>query len=183
NTPDKPQAISLPAVVSGRFDAPRDADWFEFETTEGGNYSFNVYCERIAGRADPYLVVLDEKDNRVSELDDFGIRQNAFDGHLRDPSGVVNLTAKKKYRVLVQDRYRRGGARYQYVLTVRKPVPDFYAAVIHSQNPGPGGTTIWRGGAAFLDVIVHYTDGFNGPLTIVAEGLPPGLHCTPTTLQ
>ena len=32
-----------------------------------------------------------------------------------------SLVAKKKYRVLVQDRYRRGGARYQYVLAVRKP--------------------------------------------------------------
>ena len=27
---DKAQAITLPAVVAGRFDAPRDADWFEF---------------------------------------------------------------------------------------------------------------------------------------------------------
>ncbi|MFL5342184.1 MAG: hypothetical protein ACJ8F7_18720, partial [Gemmataceae bacterium] len=53
-----------------------------------------------------------------------------------------NLGGKRKYRVLVQDRYRRGGARYQYVLTIRKPVPDFYVAAIHSQNPGPGGLTV-----------------------------------------
>lgn len=183
DSPEKPQPISLPAVVSGRFDAPRDADWFEFESGEAGNYSFNVYCERIAGRADPYLVVQDEQGNRVNELDDFGHRINAFDGHLRDPSGPVNLAAKKKYRVLVQDRYRRGGARFQYVLTVRKPTPDFYAAVIHSQNPGPGGTTIWRGGAAHIDVVTHYEGGFNGPLVITAEGLPPGVTCAPTSIM
>ena len=106
-----------------------------------------------------------------------------FDGHLRDPSGMMNLTAKKKYRVLVQDRYRRGGARYQYVLAVRRPAPDFYTAVIHSQNPGPAGTTVWRGGAASLDVVTHYVDGFNGPFSITAEGLPPGLHSTATTMQ
>jgi hypothetical protein len=180
--PKAPQKLTLPAVVSGRFDKERDADWYQIEPTESGPYSFEVYCERIAGRADPYLVVLDEKDNRVSELDDFGIRANAFDGHLRDPSGVVNLNAKQKYRVLVQDRYRRGGPRYQYVLTVRKPVPDFFPAVIHHQNPGPGGTTIRKGGTAYLDLIVHNKDGFTGPFTVTAEGLPKGLYAAPTTL-
>jgi hypothetical protein len=181
--PTKPQQISLPAVVSGRFDRERDADWYEIEAPEDGSYAFEVYCERIAGRADPYLVVLDDKDNRVSELDDFGIRMNAFDGHLRDPSGMVSLTAKKKYRVLVQDRYRRGGARYQYVLVIRKPVADFYPAAIHHQNPGPGGTTIRKGGASYLDVVIHNKEGFAGPVTITAVGLPRGVHCAPTIIN
>jgi hypothetical protein len=180
--PKHPQSISLPAVVAGRFDKERDADWYEFDVPADGPYSFEIYCERIAGRADPYLVILDDKDNRVTELDDFGPRDNAFDGHVRDPSGIVNLSGKKKYRVLVQDRYRRGGARYQYVLVVRKPVPDFDVEVIHSQNPGPGGTTIRKGGAAYLDVILQRKGGFNGPITIDAEGLPKGLHATPTTI-
>lgn len=179
----KPQKLSLPAVVSGRFDRDRDADWYEITTGEkdGGPYFFDVYCERIAGRADPYLVVLDEKGNRVTELDDFGIRTNAFDGHIRDVSGSVNLSPKQTYRILVQDRYRRGGPRYQYVLCVRRPTPDFYPAVIHSSNPNPGGTTLRRGGAEYLDVIVHYTDGFRGPITITAEGLPKGVHTLPST--
>lgn len=179
----KPQVIQLPAVVSGRFDRPRDADWYEFEAAETGSYAFEVYCERIAGRADPYLVVADDKGKRVTELDDFGHRINAFDGHLRDPSGMVNLTGKRRYRVLVQDRYRRGGARFQYVLVVRKPKPDFYAAVIHRQNPGPGGTTIHQGGATYLDVVIHQKEGFTGPITLTAEGLPPGLHALPATIR
>src|SRR5262249_36767647 len=127
--------------------------------------------------------VVDDKGNRMTELDDYGHRINAFDGHLRDPSGVVNLGGKRTYRVLVQDRYRRGGARYQYVLSIREPVPDFYVAAIHSQNPGPGGTTIHRGGAAYLDVIVHYQDAYNGPVIITAEGLPKGLHAAPTFIR
>jgi hypothetical protein len=179
----KPQRIQLPAVVSGRFDRPRDADWYEFEAPDNGSYAFEAYCERIGGRADPYLVISDDKGNRVAELDDFGHRMNAFDGHLRDPSGTVNLTGKRRYRVLVQDRYLRGGARFQYVLTVRKSKPDFYAAVIHHQNPEPSGTTVHRGGAAYLDVVIHHKEGFNGPITITAEGLPPGLHALPTTIR
>jgi hypothetical protein len=181
--PARSQPIRLPAVVSGRFDRPRDADWYEFETAVDGAYAFEVYSERIGGRADPYLVVMDDKGNRVGELDDFGHNVNAFNGHLRDPSGMISLGAKRKYRVLVQDRYQRGGARFQYVLSVRKPVPDFYAAAIHHQNPGPGGATVRRGGAVYLDVVVHQRDGFNGPITITAEGLPPDLHALPATFH
>jgi hypothetical protein len=181
--PLKPQKLALPVALAGRFDKERDADWYEIEPPENGLYSFEVYCERIAGRADPYLVVLDEKDNRVAELDDFGARMNAFDGHLRDPQGTANLSAKKKYRVLVQDRYRRGGAHYQYVLTIRKATPDFYPAVIHHQNPGPGGTTVRKGGAVYLDVILHNKEGFNGSVVITAEDLPKGLHIAPTTIN
>ncbi|OWK44393.1 pre-peptidase C-terminal domain-containing protein [Fimbriiglobus ruber] len=180
--PTAPQKIGLPAVVAGRFDRERDADWYEFETTADGAYSFDVYCERIGGRADPYLVVLDDKDQRVGELDDYGHRMNAFDGHLRDPSGSINLAAKRKYRVLVQDRYRRGGARYQYVLTIHRPTPDFYPAVIHGQNPGPAATVLRRGDAQALDVVIHAQGGYTGPVTFTAEGLPKGLHVAPTTI-
>lgn len=181
--PQKPQKLTLPAAVSGRFDKERDADWYEIEPQESAAYSLEVYCERLGGRADPYLVVLDDKDNRVTELDDFGIRMNAFDGHIRDVSGSVNLNAKKKYRILVQDRYRRGGARYQYVLVVRKAAPDFFPAVIHHQNPGPGATTIRKGGASYLDLVIHTAGGNIGPVTITAGDLPKGLHFTPTTVN
>lgn len=178
----KPQVVSLPLMLSGRFDHERDADWFEFETSEDGPHLFEVYCERIAGRADPYLVLLDEKGNRISEYDDYGHRMNAFDGHLRDPWGLVNLTKKKKYRVLVQDRYRRGGARYQYVLSIRRSTPDFFAAAIHHQNPGPGGLNLRKGGTTHLDLIIHHKDGLNAPITVTAEGLPRGVHFQPTTI-
>lgn len=182
DTLELPQAITLPAVINGKFDQQRDADWFEFSVEENGPYAVDVYCERIAGQADPYVVFVDEKGNRFQELDDFGIRTNAFDGHIRDCSGVVNLAAKQKYKVLVQDRYRRGGPRYQYVFSLRKPQPDFFVAAIHHQNPGPGGTTLRAGSAVYLDLIIHQTEGYKGPITITADKLPAGVHCQPTTL-
>lgn len=176
DTPEKPQALTLPATVSGRFDRPRDADWFELSPAEAGRYDIQVYSERIAGQADPFVVVRDDQGNRINEFDDFGHRMNAFDGHLRDPVGSVELAAGRKYRLLVQDRYGRGGARYQYVLTVHRSKPDFFVAAIHSANPGPAGLTVWQGGAAYLDLVIHREDGYSGPITIAAENLPPGLH-------
>jgi len=176
-----PQPITLPAIVAGRFDQPRDTDWFEISVPENGNYAVEIFCERISGRADPVVVAFDEKRNRIGEYDDFGHRTNAFDGHLRDPVGMLTLNKDQKYRLLVQERYGRGGPRYQYVLLLRKPQPDFYPAAIHSQNPGPGNLTLWKGGAAYLDVVTHFRDGLNAPITITAEGLPPGVHFAATT--
>ncbi|MCA9222722.1 MAG: PPC domain-containing protein, partial [Planctomycetales bacterium] len=182
DTQETAQDVVLPLVVAGRFDKPRDADWYQFTVTEDGAHYFDVYCERIAGRADPYLVIVDDRGNRVTELDDFGHRINAFDGHLRDPSQSVNLSKDRQYRVLVQDRYQRGGARYQYVLAVRRAEPDFFAATIHRTNPNPGGANVFKGTATYLDVVIHQAGGYNGPVTLTAENLPPGMHFQPTTI-
>lgn len=176
DTAEQPQPLAPPIAVSGRFDRPRDADWFEIAPAEAGRYELQAYSERIAGQADPYIVVLDDKGNRMTEIDDFGHRMNAFDGHLRDPVGSVDLQAGRKYRLMVQDRYGRGGARYQYVLTVRRSLPDFHIAAIHGANPGPSGINLWRGGATWLDLIVHRQDGYGQPVTVAAQGLPPGVH-------
>ena len=181
DTREQSTPITLPSVVSGRFDRERDIDWFIFETEEAGPYGFDVYCERIAGRADPYLAVTDEKGATVGSLDDFGHRVSAFDGHLRDPSGMINLNAKSKYRIMVKDTYQRGGARYQYVLSVRKARPDFFVACMHTDN-NMSGITIRGGGATTLDVVIHTKDGFNAPVTITAENLPNGLHAGPLTI-
>ncbi len=183
DTRDQAQSLTLPAIVSGRFDKERDVDWYSFETDDkGGAYGFDVYCERIAGRADAYLSVMDEKGNVAGSLDDFGHRISSFDGHLRDPSGSINLSPKTKYRVMVKDAYGRGGVRYQYVLSIRKPQPDFFVASMQTIN-NMAGTTIWQGGAEQLDIIVHAKDGFTESIVITAEGLPAGLHAGPLTIS
>ena len=176
------QPIALPAVVSGRFDQPRDADWYEIAPSEDGRYAIEVYAERLAAQADPYIVVCDEQGNRQQEFDDYGHRINAFDGHLRDPVGSVNLQKGKKYRLLVQDRYQRGGPHFQYVVTVRKSVPEVFVGVIHRENPAPAGLNLWRGGATFMDVVIHQRDSNSTPVTITARSLPPGVHFQPTII-
>jgi hypothetical protein len=182
DTQETAQAINLPATVSGRFETRGDADWFEFTATESAPHSIEVFAERIAGQADPYAVVVDEKGNRVVELDDSGPRVSGFDGHIRDPIGSANLQKDKKYRVLVQDRYQRGGPRYQYVLAVRRAEPDLFVAAIHRENPMPAGINLRAGGATWLELVLYHRDSQNTPVTITAENLPAGVHALPTTI-
>lgn len=181
---DQPQKLTLPVVVSGRFEKPRDADWYEIQVPENGAYLFETDAERLSGQADPYVAVYDEQGNSQGEHDDYGPRVNAFDGHIRDAYGTFNLQEKKTYRVIVQDRYTRGGPRYQYALTIRKQRPDFDIAVIHAENPGPSGTNVWRGGTVHWDVVLQRHYGFDPgvSVTITAEGLPPGVQILPTTI-
>jgi len=180
---DTPQKIALPTILSARFDKPRDVDWYAFETDEtGGAYGFDIYAERIDGHCDPYLALYDENGNRFFEIDDFGHRMSAFDGHLRDPAGQTNLPGKKTIRMMVQDRYQRGGVRTQYVLSIRKATSDVFAAAIHNQN-SPAGLTLWQGGAVYLDVVLHHVDGGNQfPVTVTAENLPQGVHASPMVI-
>ena len=182
NTADGAQQVSLPLTVAGRFDRSQDADWYQFTVDENGPFLFNVYGERLAGRADPYLVITDDQGNRINELDDFGHRINGFDGHLRDPSQEVNLNGGKTYRVLVQDRYQRGGPRYHYVLEVLKAPSDFFPAVIHASNQNPAGTTVFKGTATYMDIVIHHRGNSRAAVTFTAENLPPGLHVAPTTI-
>ncbi len=83
--PDAAQVLALPVAVSGRFDRPRNIDMYAFDSGEGGSFACEVFCERIAGRADAFLIVQDEQGGTVVEGDDFGNRINAFDGHFAIP--------------------------------------------------------------------------------------------------
>ncbi len=73
------------------------------------------------------------------------------------------------------------------MLAIRKPVPDFHAvAAIHSENPGPAGATNLHGprrARRFSTSSFISTNGFNMPITITAEGLPPGVHAAPMVVN
>lgn len=179
---DSPQALTIPCAVSGRCDVARDIDWYEFTAEESTNYAFDVFAESLGCPTDPYFVLTNEKGERMNEFDDYGHRANAFDGHLRDPAGQFGLEKGKKYRIMVQDRYRRGGLRYQYVLRIVKRVPDVFPASVQSHNNQATAVAFWKGGATYLDIVLHHRDGEGTPVTIAAEGLPPSVHFAETTI-
>ena len=98
---------------AGRFDRPARRRLVRVRNDRGRRTRSRSTASASPAGPIPTSWSLDDKDNRVAELDDFGPRVNAFDGHLRDRPASMNLAGKTTYRVLVQDRYRRGGARYQ----------------------------------------------------------------------
>jgi hypothetical protein len=178
DTADKAQEITLPAVVCGRFDRPRDADWYTFTAKAGEQSEIDFWCERLEMPGDPFVLVTDAKGNELATFDDHGININALAQFNRDPVGTFNVPANGVYRVLVQDRYQSGGGRFVYALHLGKPQPDFYPVVFHETNPDPTCPVVRLGGSAFFEVCLNRRN-FNGFVTIEAEGLPPGVTCPP----
>ncbi len=172
------QEVKLPTTVCGRLDRPGDVDWYSFTAKAGEQIGVDLLCERLDFPGDLFVLVTDAKGREVAQFDDHGINFNALAQFNRDPFGAFTAPTTGKYHLLVQDRYRNGGPRYQYVLTLERPRPDFFPVAFHETNPDPTCPLVRRGGSAHLEVCLNRRH-FRGPVVIEAEGLPPGVACPP----
>ncbi len=78
-----------------------------------------------------------------------------------------------------------GGPRYAYRLTIRRAEPDFrlflddgYLLYIDGRATGARNPNVPRGGSVPLTVSAARTEGFEGPIRVRVEDLPPGFHAT-----
>jgi hypothetical protein len=172
------QTLKLPTVVCGRFDKPGDADWYSFTLKAGETIDLNLYCERMETVGDPFILITDAKGNELASFDDHGMNINSLAQFNRDPIGTFSAPAAGTYRMLIQERYRRGGPRFMYAVRIAKPEVDFYPVVFHETNPDPSCPVVRQGGCAFYEVCLNRINGAE-PVTIEAEGLPKGVTCPP----
>jgi hypothetical protein len=112
----------------------------------------------------------------LATFDDHGVNFNALAQFNRDPLGVFRVPADGTYRLFVQDRYRGGGPRYQYVLRLAKNEHDFYPVVFHETPADPSCPVVRQGGSAHYELCLNRRD-LTGPVTVEAEGLSPGVKC------
>lgn len=176
---DTAQEITLPTVISGRLDKPGDADWYTFTAKANETIAVELWCERLDLPGDLFVIITDDKGNERASFDDHGINFNSLAQFNRDPLGTFTVPAAGKYRILVQDRYRNGGARFQYVLRLGKAEADMHPVVFHATPSDPSCPLVRQGGSAHYELCLNRWHGLNGPVTITAEGLPPGVSCAP----
>jgi hypothetical protein len=81
------------------------------------------------------------------------------------------------YVVRVEDVRGLGGEDFGYHLVVRQPRPDFEVS-LSTNNPN-----VPRGSSVVLPVNVRRIDGFDGPVDVALEGLPPGITATPARIE
>jgi hypothetical protein len=175
---DKAQKLQLPVVIAGRLDKPGAKDWFTFATKANEVIAVDLLCERLELPGDPLVVITDASGNELANFDDHGYTPgNALSQMNRDPVGLFTAPADGSYRVLVQERYHRGGPRFLYALRVSKPQPDFFPVVFHETPGDPTCPTVRQGSAAFYEFCLNRRDGFGGEVTVEAEGLPCGVTC------
>lgn len=181
DSPARGQALTLPAAVRGRFDRPGDLDIYTIRGKAGEVVAVDLLCDRLGHPGDPAIVVTDGGGRELAVLDDSGSNRGSLTQLNRDPADLVTLPEDGPYHVTVLERSRRGGVRHSYVLRIGPSRPDF-APVTSHENNDPGCPLVRRGGAAYLELTANRLDGFEGPVTVEARELPPGVTCPPVVI-
>lgn len=202
STPETAQKVTVPAEITGQFQAVADIDFFDFEAKSGQVFWIDVFGERLGTTADPYLTVEQitrkedgsETAKRITAQDDTGtnLGPNYFDTLTDDPTYRFVAPADSTYRLSIRDRYfeSRGDLRLQYRLAVRTEQPDFRlvalpVAPMNGQNNNIA--TAWpiglrKGDNFSVQVLAFRRDGFDETIEVTTEGLPAGVTCPGATI-
>ncbi len=186
NSRETAQHVSIPCEVSGMFSPVGDLDYYAFTAKKNEKYVIEIFGERQSGLTDPNITGFDPKGKRIFSGDDVGknIGQLRFTTSTRDARWDFTAPADGEYTVQVRDLYhqQRGDPRFTYRLSIRAPQPDFRLMAVPTAEIQPDATIVRQGGNYWLDVLAHRNDGFDEPITVTAEELPPGVTCEPVVI-
>ena len=171
--PDGAPTVTVPAAIDGTLSPPDgagvDVDFFRLKAEPGreGDYAITAYAARIGSPTDPILASFDAKGGPQIEDDDKLGRDARIERLIDAKDGLV---------ISVRDYYGRGGSRFTYRIEV-EPVARGVAV-----SAGLGHRTLPRSGALLVPVSVE-REGYQGAMTLVAEGLPDGINAPPIVME
>lgn len=103
----------------------------------------------------------------------------------KDSYLLFRSPADGKYLAHLGDLGGAGGPRHAYRLTVRRAEPDFrlflddgFLLYVDGRATGARNPNVPRGGSVPLTVAAARREGFEGPIRVRVEDLPPGFHAT-----
>lgn len=98
-------------------------------------------------------------------------------GYGKDSALLFEAPADGTYAVRLTDARGASGPTHAYRVTVRPPKPDFTLAF------NPTAPSISAGGGISVNVTLTRADGFDGPVRVKLEGLPPGFTAPETFVE
>lgn len=203
NLPANAQSINLPCTIHGAFATASDVDTYTFTGKKGETWWIEAVSERLGLPTDPFILVQRVKDDGstedVVEINDIAspvkLSSNgyAYDGPpydigSADSLGKLEIKEDGKYRIQIRDLFggTRAVPRHTYSLIVRNAAPDFAIAAwaLHKELRNGDRAAVskpiaLRGGATMpFEVVALRRDGFDGPIELTVENLPPGVTAT-----
>jgi hypothetical protein len=191
DTEETAQAITVPCEVVGRFEKKRDRDWYAFDAKKGDVYSIEGFSDRLGSPTDlAFALVNPAAKSTLADLDDNpeSLTQFKFFTRSNDPPRfrfeVKDDKAAGKYHLLVrsQDGDVSAGPRHLYRMVIAPEKPDYRLIIMAPDDHRPDAGQLYKGGNAYVSAIVWRQDGFNGPITVSVDGLPPGVTCPPQVI-
>jgi hypothetical protein len=163
-----PLPVQLPVVANGVLDANRAADYFAFRIDYPQTVLLQVDSMQLGFMLDPMVAIYDESGERIAWQDEPTTNTGRKPVNL-DPSLAINLPKAGRYTAMVRDSEYRGDPNYVYRFTMKQAEPDFTATVLGTDE------TLFRGRENIVTVVVRRVEGWNTPVEVWAENLPPGV--------
>ncbi|MBI3874919.1 MAG: PPC domain-containing protein [Verrucomicrobia bacterium] len=178
NSTNQAQRLAPPCAVNGRFDAPKDVDYFVIAAKKNDKFTVRVIAERLGSPADPDLEVLKPDGSVLNTSYDWGenIGQIRFTSNTRDIQHSFTTPTDGDYYLRLEHLYGQGqgGPQYFYRLEVEtEPMPDFRLVCQPPHDIRMDSHVVRQGGRDRLDILVWRLDGHNEPITVAATKLPP----------
>ena len=194
---DRALAVSLPALISGRIEAPGDVDFFRFQLPAGQPLVFEVETPEVSPPAfSPSLKVLDSAGHPLFDNKHRKIALTRQDPiflvellklHLPDRGScsVGSLAFFESLEAKVAADFTVAGQYYLQIgdLTSQNGHPDHaYRVVVRPRIPHVGELALEgdrinlkRGQVRKLKVTTGLEEGYSGQVALSLEGLPPGV--------
>lgn len=164
------EAIVVPAVLNGRIGRAGDVDAWSIQLTKDAEVLLDVQASQLGSPLDATLVVRGADGKELAKGED-------GPGGALDPQLRFKAPADGVYYLLVRESFAsRGGPEFAYRLRVVRPVPSVrleLAADVLSVD---------RGAQQKLVVNVVREGGFAEPITLAADGVPPGVTAAEVTV-
>ncbi|MGI8992596.1 MAG: PPC domain-containing protein [Bryobacteraceae bacterium] len=169
-----PVPVTLPTVVNGIVDSPKAADYFVFRIDQPKTVVLDAHSMQLGFLLDPLVAIYDENGKRLAYQDDPTTNTGKEPANM-DPHLVFTLPKAGRYTAMVRDAEFRGDPTFLYRLTMKEAEPDFAIRIVGTDE------TLYRGRTNEVRVIVRRLEGWNAPVEVWAENLPPGVHVKPMT--
>lgn len=180
--PDQAMDLPTPCEVAGRIDRRGDRDWYALNAKKGETFVIDLWGDRLGVPTDFLFSVRAPKATADMEKDDNPetMSTTQFFARTTDPDPYL-FTAPEDGKYLISVTSREAGYQYgprvTYRLRVGPPRPDFRVVAMPASKYAPDITLLRADGSDYLEVYAFRSDGFAGPITLTAEGLPPGVTC------
>jgi hypothetical protein len=169
NDGKNPQAIALPATISGCIDPSGDLDEFELPAKKGQRLFFQLDAFSAGSQLDPLLRLTDASGKRLALADDASTGKAGS----RDAKLTFSVPQDGSYRLVVADRSGQGGWRHFYRLRAILAEPDYALTVAADRF------VLTPGKPLAIPITIDRRNGFDRAVEIVAEGLPDAVTAKP----
>jgi hypothetical protein len=163
-----PVPLSLPVAASGVIDTPGAGHYFTFTVDQPQTILLAVDSFRFDYHLDPLVILYDDAGERIAYQDD-PTTNSAKEPANVDPHLVFALPKAGRYIVGVRDVAFRGDPNYPYRLILKPAEPTFTAGIVGTDD------TLYRGREHNVVVQVRRLEGWNTPVEVRVNDLPPGV--------